>query len=91
MAMWSVMAAPLFMSNDLRRIKPEEKKILLNSKVIAVNQDELGHLGKMVIDKDNVQVWVKKLAKPGNFAIVYFNRNTLGTGKFVSSLFFHLN
>lgn len=45
MAMWAIMAAPLFMSNDLRRISPEAKWLLQNKEVIAINQDPLGKQG----------------------------------------------
>lgn len=45
MAMWAIMAAPLFMSNDLRRISPEAKWLLQNKEVIAINQDALGKQG----------------------------------------------
>lgn len=86
MAMWAMMAAPLFMSNDLRKITPQEKAILLNKKVIAVDQDEAGHLAKMVHEANNIQVWVKKLNTTDNFAVAYLNKNTLGAGEFVSRL-----
>ena len=45
MAMWAIFAAPLIMSVDLRTIRPESKAILLNQRVIAVNQDKLGIAG----------------------------------------------
>lgn len=45
MAMWAIMAAPLFMSNDLRHISPEAKRLLQNREVIAINQDPLGKQG----------------------------------------------
>lgn len=45
MAMWAIMAAPLFMSNDLRHISPEAKCLLQNKEVIAINQDPLGKQG----------------------------------------------
>lgn len=45
MAMWAIMAAPLFMSNDLRDISPEAKGLLQNKEVIAINQDPLGKQG----------------------------------------------
>lgn len=48
MAIWSVLASPLFMSVDLRTIQPEMKAILLNKNVIAVNQDPLGIQGRRV-------------------------------------------
>ena len=48
MAMWSVLAAPLIMSNDLRAIFPEYIALLQNRNVIAINQDPLGHQGRRV-------------------------------------------
>ena len=46
MAIWSILAAPLIMSNDLRSIRPEMKAILQNKNVIAVDQDPLGIQGR---------------------------------------------
>lgn len=48
MAFWSMWSAPLFMSNDLRTIKPEFKEILLNKELIAINQDPLGLMAQLV-------------------------------------------
>ena len=49
MAMWSIMAAPLLMSNDLRTIKPEAKQLLQNDRLISVNQDKNGVQGKRIM------------------------------------------
>lgn len=38
MAMWAMMAAPLYMSNDLRTLAEWQKNILMNQEVIAVDQ-----------------------------------------------------
>ena len=48
MALWSIMAAPLIMSTDLRTIKVEFKSILLNKHVIKINQDPMGIQGRRV-------------------------------------------
>ena len=48
MALWSIMAAPLIMSNDLRTIKEEFKNILLNQGAIKINQDPLGIQGRRI-------------------------------------------
>lgn len=48
MAVWSMIPAPLLMSNDLRKISAGAKKILLNKDVIAVNQDYLGISGRRI-------------------------------------------
>lgn len=42
MAMWAMLASPLFMSVDLRTIDPMAKALLQNINVIAINQDPLG-------------------------------------------------
>ena len=38
------------MSNDLRTIAPKYKELLLNKKVIDVDQDPLGHFSRMVMN-----------------------------------------
>lgn len=48
MALWAILAAPLFMSNKLSTVQPEFKSILQNSEVISVNQDKLGIQGKRI-------------------------------------------
>lgn len=48
MAIWSILAAPLFMSVDLRTMKTEMKDILLNERVIAIDQDPLGVQGRRI-------------------------------------------
>lgn len=56
MALWSILAAPLIMSNDLKNIRPEFRDILINRHVIAINQDKLGIQGRRVSSKDNIDV-----------------------------------
>jgi hypothetical protein len=48
MALWSIWAAPLLMSNDLRTISSEFREILQNREVIAVDQDPLGVQAKLL-------------------------------------------
>ncbi len=48
MALWAIWSSPLYMSNDLRNLRPDMKTILQNKEVIAVNQDKLGIMGKRV-------------------------------------------
>jgi len=81
MAIWSIWSAPLLMSNDLRDIDKPYKDILLNKKVIAVDQDPLGIYGKLVVNSTNVGIYLKPMtpvdAKTGDhsYAVVFFNRN----------------
>ena len=44
-ALWAIFAAPLLLSADLRTMPLASRRILLNSQVIAVNQDPLGRQG----------------------------------------------
>ncbi|XP_074593757.1 alpha-N-acetylgalactosaminidase-like [Brevipalpus obovatus] len=76
-AIWSILSAPLLMSNNLAILAPELRAVLLNKKVIAVDQDPLGIMGKRVLNKDSKQIWVKPMTPyiSGNpsFAIAYVN------------------
>ena len=71
-SLWSIMAAPLLIGTDLRTIKPDALKILLNKEVIAVDQDPLGVQGHQVRDANGIHVIVKPL-KDGSRAVVVFN------------------
>ncbi|XP_048583698.1 alpha-N-acetylgalactosaminidase isoform X2 [Nematostella vectensis] len=72
MAIWSIMASPLIMSNDLRTIKPEFKAILQNKEIIAVNQDKLGKMGSRRFMNNAIQVWSRPLAD-GSVAVAVIN------------------
>lgn len=71
-SLWAIMAAPLLIGTDLRKIKPDALDILLNKEVIAVDQDPLGVQGKRIRDTDGVHVIVKPL-KDGSRAVAIFN------------------
>ncbi|XP_046546385.1 alpha-N-acetylgalactosaminidase-like [Haliotis rubra] len=53
--MWAMFAAPLYISADLRTIRPEAKAILQNKGVIAINQDPLVKGANMIKEIQNVQ------------------------------------
>jgi alpha-galactosidase len=71
-SLWAIMASPLLIGTDIRKIKPDALKILLNKEVIAVDQDPLGVQGKRVSDANGVDVIVKPL-KDGSRAVAVFN------------------
>lgn len=48
MAMWCIMASPLFISADLRKMRKLSKGLLLNKYAISINQDPLGIQGRLV-------------------------------------------
>jgi len=73
-SLWSILAAPLMLGNDIRALKPEIHQILTNKEVIAVNQDPLGRQGRKVRDDGDYEVWSKELAD-GTRAVLLFNRS----------------
>jgi len=82
MAVWSIWSAPLIMSVDLRTIDDQFKQILLNKKVIAVDQDPLGIMGSMVMTAgDNVNVYTKPMTPVDpatgdySYALAFVNRD----------------
>ncbi|KAF4794364.1 Alpha-galactosidase A [Turdus rufiventris] len=77
MAMWAIMAAPLFMSNDLRHISPEAKCLLQNKEVIAINQDPLGKQGYQLIKDKNFQLWERPLSGRA-YAVAVLNHQEIG-------------
>ncbi|KAL8617053.1 hypothetical protein ACOMHN_014224 [Nucella lapillus] len=85
MAVWAMMAAPLYLSNDLRNINPASRDLLLNPRVIAVNQDPRGIQGYR-LEKDprgiqgyrlektsNIELWVRPISPVGTFAVAVVN------------------
>lgn len=62
MALWSIVAAPLIMGNDLRNVSAASKAILLNVHAIAIDQDPLGKMGyRLTSDDYTTQIWVRHL------------------------------
>ncbi|KAF4529004.1 hypothetical protein B566_EDAN017433 [Ephemera danica] len=61
MALWAILAAPLFMSVDLRTIRPEFKEILQNPRIIEVDQDPLGLQGLVVYNVSKIEIWTRKI------------------------------
>jgi len=73
--MWAIIAAPLFMSNDLRKISREVKEVLQNKHVIAINQDAMGIQGKRYINKNSLQGWSRPLMD-NQFAVAVLSTRT---------------
>jgi alpha-galactosidase len=79
LSLWAIMAAPLIAGNDVRTMSAATRAILLNSEVIAVDQDSLGVQGTLVEQRvPELQVWVRGLSD-GSRALVLFNRSALQT------------
>ena len=71
-AMWSMLASPLIMGNDLRTASSETIKTLSNKEVIAINQDKLGIQGFRFSNENNIEIWLKPLENDG-WAMTFVN------------------
>lgn len=75
MTMWSIMAAPIMISSDVRKMSDQVKDLYLNKEMIAVNQDSLGVQGHRISDDKGKQVWTKPM-RNGDIAVALLNNNT---------------
>jgi alpha-galactosidase len=75
MSMWCMLAAPLMMGCDVRKMNETTRSILLNKDVIAIDQDPLGKQGYRVMRHDGLEAWKKPLSG-GRIAIALLNRNS---------------
>lgn len=71
-AMWSMLASPLILGNDVRSANKETIKTLTNKEVIAVNQDKLGIQALRFTNEDEFEIWVKPLDND-EWAMVFVN------------------
>jgi alpha-galactosidase len=60
-ALWAIFAAPLLMSNDLRNVPEASRQVLLNTEIIAVNQDPLGRQGRKTWQNGACVRWLGSL------------------------------
>ncbi|XP_033023957.1 alpha-N-acetylgalactosaminidase-like isoform X1 [Lacerta agilis] len=79
-ALWAVLAAPFFMSCNLRTISTEARNILQNPLLIYINQDNLGIQGKRIAKSQHLEVWKRPLVN-GQFAVAVMNNGTDGAPK----------
>ena len=79
MSLWSLLSAPLLAGNDLRTMTDETKSILLNTEVIAVDQDKAVNPAKRISgpgsgDNAAVSIVLAKTLSDGSVAVGMFNR-----------------
>lgn len=72
-ALWCMMAAPLILGNDIRKISDKILKIVTNPELIAVDQDKLGKAAKRVV-KGSVDVLARPLEDGA--AVCLFNKKS---------------
>jgi hypothetical protein len=76
MALWAVSGAPLILGADLTRLNRATLKIFTNEQMQAVDQDLLGLQAVPVpTPHTGLEVWSKRLATPGERAVVLLNRS----------------
>jgi alpha-galactosidase len=75
LALWSMMSAPLILSSDLTKLSPQALAILSNKAVIAVDQDRLGRMARLVRRSRVVDVLFKPLSG-GDYAVAVLNRGS---------------
>ncbi len=74
-SMWSMLAAPLMISDNLTKIGPSSMAAVQNSGVIAIDQDPGGVQGTLLSTSGSGQVWVKPLVG-GSRAVALLNRGS---------------
>jgi alpha-galactosidase len=85
MSLWSLLAAPLIAGNDLRTMTDETKSILMNTEVIAIDQDPQFQPVMEVSSDAGVEVLMRPL-QDGSVAVGIFNRGSdAATGSFLRS------
>jgi alpha-galactosidase len=78
LSMWSMLAAPLMISDNLTKISSASVAALQNSEVVAIDQDPAGVQGTLLSTSGNGQVWVKPLVD-GSRAVALLNRGPSAT------------
>jgi alpha-galactosidase len=72
-ALWCMLRAPLLAGNDIRKMTQETKDILLNTEVIAIDQDTLAAPPKLALREGRVDVLTRPL-RDKSTAVAIFNR-----------------
>ncbi len=73
MTLWSLIASPLLLGNDLEQLDDWTLDLLTNDEVLDVNQDALGKAAAKVWSDGPQEIWMRPLAD-GTHALGVFNR-----------------
>jgi len=71
-SLWALLSSPLIIGCDIRNMTDETRKILMNEKVISINQDPASRQPFMVNSNPNCPIWVRMLDN-GDLAVGLFN------------------
>lgn len=81
LSLWAIMAAPMLIGTNLLQIGSESLAVLMNTEVIAVNQDVLGVAGhKLYANESGTEVWFRPLSG-GEVAVCLLNRMSAGSAE----------
>jgi alpha-galactosidase len=77
-SLWSLLAAPMIVSCDLRQLNPNAlypitTALLTNDEVIDINQDPLGKAATRVLQNGDIEIWARPLWD-GTQAVGIFNK-----------------
>ncbi len=72
-SMWSILAAPLMISDNLLKISKASLATVSSSAVVAIDQDHAGIQGRLISTAGSGQAWAKPLAD-GSVAVALLNR-----------------
>lgn len=78
MGMWAMMASPLYISANLRKMRASSKELLLNKRLLAINQDPLGIQGVRLWQTGSVGAWMRPLTGNKTYAIALLNSDNQG-------------
>lgn len=73
LSLWSMLAAPLILGNDLLHMGATVRSIIANREVIAIDQDGAGIQARRLRRTGDADIWVKPLADGGR-AVALLNR-----------------
>ena len=76
--LWAMMAAPLIVNADIRKLDPATAEILLDKDILAIAMDSLGMAGKTVYRSGEIQVLIRNLQE-NEIAVCIFNRGSKET------------
>lgn len=75
MSLWAISGAPLLVGADLTQLSDATLATLTNPAVLAIDQDALGLQAVKVREEiGDLEVWSKRLSKPGERAVLLLNR-----------------
>ena len=79
-SMWCMVASPLLIGSDVRTLSDYDLQTLTNKEVIAISQDPLGKVARVVREdkRTETQVYAKEMSD-GSIAVAFLNRGTLTT------------